>query len=144
MTGKPLISKKKKSLYLDQVLFKPGTSVVNFIGRCAGSGGHHDPHAQPGHPALDHLSNQQTGKSPSTQQLLYRMQSIAEPALTLDLLAFQFLLEKTSDSLIPTHIPSPALTQRGRQVCGRSHAITRSASPGGWGGGRGQPLHSCG
>lgn len=42
----------------------------------------------------------------------HRATPLRDPALTLDLLAFQFLLEKTSDSLVPSHFPSPALPVR--------------------------------
>lgn len=61
------------------------------------------------HPALDHLSNQQRGKSPSTEQVLCGMQSIADPALTGALLAFQLLLEKTSYGCPLSPSPSLAL-----------------------------------
>lgn len=61
------------------------------------------------HPALDHLSNQQRGKSPSTEQVLCGMQSIADPALTGALLEFQLLLEKTSYGCPLSPSPSLAL-----------------------------------
>lgn len=66
-------------------------------------------HARPGHPALAHLSSQQRGKSPCTEQGLCGLLSMADPALPRDLLAFQFLLEKTSESRPLSPSPSPAL-----------------------------------
>lgn len=102
--------KKKKSVSIwIKPFFKPGASVVNFMGNCTGSGGHHDPHARAVHPALHHLSNQQRGKSPGTEQVLCGMQSIADPAPTRALLAFQLLLEKTSYSRPLSPSPSLAL-----------------------------------
>lgn len=99
----------EKSVFIWITLFfKPGASVVNFMGNGPGSGGHHNPRS-PGHPGLAHLSSQQRGKSPCAERGLCGLLSIADPALPLDLLAFQFLLEKTSESCPLSPSPSAAL-----------------------------------
>lgn len=85
-------------------------------------------HARPGHPALAHLSSQQRGKSPCTEQGLCGLLSVAAPALPLDLLAFQFLLEKTSESRPLSPSPSPALPVK-PPVWRRRH-VAGLASPG--------------
>lgn len=62
-----------------KLFFKPGCGCP-FHGELHGQWGHRGPHARPGHPALDQVSDQQRGKSPSTERVLRGRQGTADPA----------------------------------------------------------------
>lgn len=98
---------KKKVFMWIKPFFKPGASVVDFMGnhRAVGAA---MPTLSAWTPSPESLIKPAEGKSPSTGLVLCRMQSITDPPLALDPLAFQLLLEKASHSHCPL-LPSPSL-----------------------------------